>query len=370
MTLTGSIMGTAQYLSPEQAQGYAVSETSDIYSVGVILYELLSGVVPFEGDSAVAIAYKQVAAEPRPPSEINPALPPELDAIVLHALAKDPAGRYASAGELIAVLERERQALPAYSAAMAGSGGGYGSSGPGDNPHGTGALLMAPAVRGNGYGPLPEEERRRRWMWWVLGTVLLAVLVALALILLRPSNSKVHVPNVVGRSEQGAGAALRRAGLNPVPSLASSMTVPTGLVISENPAAGTLVKKGSRVNIRVSGGPASAALPSVEGLSASQAVAKLRKAGFKPTTKSQPSTTVPDGKVIGTDPPAGTELQLASNVTVLVSSGPEAVRGPARHDRRSRACPVHTHHSAHPDHPRPDHPDDPRHPARGGMSRP
>src|SRR5947199_16482 len=82
------------------------------------------------------------------------------------------------------------------------------------------------------------------------------------------------------------------------------------------PNAGTLVKKGSRVNIRVSGGPASAALPSVEGLSASQAVAKLRKAGFKPTTKSQPSTTVPDGKVIGTDPPAGTELQLASNVTV------------------------------------------------------
>ena len=90
MTLTGSIMGTAQYLSPEQAQGYAVSAASDLYSVGVILYELLTGVVPFEGETAVAIAFKQVSAAPRPPSELNPALPPSLDAVVLRALAKDP----------------------------------------------------------------------------------------------------------------------------------------------------------------------------------------------------------------------------------------------------------------------------------------
>src|SRR5271165_3659146 len=95
MTLTGSIMGTAQYLSPEQAQGFAVSAASDLYSVGVILYELLTGVVPFEGESAVAIAYKQVAAEPRPPSAVNPALPAVLDPIVLRALAKEPASRYA-----------------------------------------------------------------------------------------------------------------------------------------------------------------------------------------------------------------------------------------------------------------------------------
>src|ERR1039457_2216846 len=101
MTLTGSIMGTAQYLSPEQAQGYAVSAASDLYSVGVILYELLTGAVPFEGETAVAVAFKQVSADPQPPSELNPAIPLSLDAVVLRALAKDPAARYANADELI-----------------------------------------------------------------------------------------------------------------------------------------------------------------------------------------------------------------------------------------------------------------------------
>src|ERR1700736_1050650 len=95
MTLTGSIMGTAQYLSPEQAQGHSVGARSDLYSVGVVLYELLTGVVPFEGETAVAIAFKQVAAQARPPSELNPAVPMALDAIVLRALAKDPAQRFA-----------------------------------------------------------------------------------------------------------------------------------------------------------------------------------------------------------------------------------------------------------------------------------
>src|SRR6202167_1585152 len=145
MTLTGSIMGTAQYLSPEQAQGYAVSDASDLYSVGVILYELLTGVVPFEGESAVAIAFKQVSATPRPPSELNPALPPSLDAVVLRALAKDPAQRYADADELIAALQRERDALPALSGAPAAAV--YHAPAP-VTAMGTGSLLLAPAGAG------------------------------------------------------------------------------------------------------------------------------------------------------------------------------------------------------------------------------
>jgi serine/threonine-protein kinase len=330
MTLTGSIMGTAQYLSPEQAQGYSVSEASDIYSVGVILYELLTGVVPFEGDSAVAIAFKQVSAEPRPPSELNPALPPSLDAIVLRALAKDPAQRFENAGELIAALERARHDLPAFSGAAVGArGNGPSGQAPGRAGPGAGALLLARHDHGgDGYGPAPEDDRRRRGLLWALAALLAAGLVALALVLLLPASSKVRVPNVVGHTEQSASTALRRAGLNAVPSLAASSSVPTGLVISETPPAGSLVKKGSRVSILVSGGPASEPLVNVEGLGASQAVAKLRKAGFKPTTKTQPSTTVAAGKVIGTNPPAGTELQLGSLVTVLVSSGPEAVHVP------------------------------------------
>ena len=173
MTMTGSIMGTAQYLSPEQAQGYAVSEASDIYSVGVILYELLTGVVPFEGETAVAIAFKQVSAAPRPPSELNPALPPSLDAVVLRALAKDPVERYANADELIAALEHERAALPAYSrAAVASAYAGQQTDEHRAAAPAAGAVLMAPG------GQLleeylstsePEDRRRRRGLWWAAG---------------------------------------------------------------------------------------------------------------------------------------------------------------------------------------------------------
>src|SRR5271168_4583123 len=150
MTLTGSVMGTAQYLSPEQAQGFAASDASDLYSVGVILYELLTGVVPFEGESAVAIAFKQVAAVPYPPSALNPALPPSLDAIVLRALAKNPAERYASADELIAVLEVERHKLPALSgAATAAVPAGQLHDAPPALPvAGAGALLLEPPPGG------------------------------------------------------------------------------------------------------------------------------------------------------------------------------------------------------------------------------
>src|SRR3954467_5101503 len=105
MTETGSIMGTAQYLSPEQAQGHAVSPVSDLYAIGIVLYEMLTGRVPFDGDSAVTIALKQVSEVPPPPSAWNPAVPPELDAIVMHALEKDPAARFTSADEFIAALQ-------------------------------------------------------------------------------------------------------------------------------------------------------------------------------------------------------------------------------------------------------------------------
>jgi beta-lactam-binding protein with PASTA domain len=329
MTLTGSIMGTAQYLSPEQAQGYAVSGASDLYSVGVILYELLTGMVPFEGETAVAIAFKQVSAVPRPPSELNPALPASLDAVVLRALAKDPERRYADAGELIDALTREREALPAFSATTVLSTPAAHAVPLTDAPPLSGVLMAPAASFDEDYGPLPEREGRdlRRAMLWVLAVALIAGAAALAVSLLS-SKGSVTVPQVTGESEQAAGAALRKAGLTPVPSLSPSATVPTGLVISQAPSPGSLVKSGDRVSIVVSGGPASAALMNVDGLSASQASGRLRKAGFKPATKAQASTTVKAGRVISTEPPAGTELQLGSSVTMLISSGPAPVRVP------------------------------------------
>ncbi len=322
MTLTGSIMGTAQYLSPEQAQGYAVSAASDIYSVGVILYELLTGVVPFEGETAVAIAFKQVSATPRPPSELNPALPPSLDGVVLRALAKDPLERYADDDELIAALEAERAALPGVAPYD-----GHGIAGhPHDPP--TGVMLAPPLLYGEERPPDDGEPPSRRWVWWVAGTLAALAIVAAVVLLLGGGAGKVTVPDVTGQSEQTADAILRRAGLNPAPQLQSSSTVPTGVVISQSPEANKRVDHGSRVNLVVSGGPASAPVTSVEGLTEAEAMKKLRKAGFKPRATKQASPTVPAGKVIGTNPPAGTFEQLGSGVEVFVSSGPAPVTVP------------------------------------------
>ncbi|HEV3033539.1 MAG TPA: Stk1 family PASTA domain-containing Ser/Thr kinase [Solirubrobacteraceae bacterium] len=341
MTLTGSIMGTAQYLSPEQAQGLAVSAASDLYSVGVILYELLTGVVPFEGETAVAIAFKQVSAVPQPPSALRPGLPPSLDAIVLRVLAKDPAQRYADADELIAALEYERQALPAPHADATGAAadGHAIRSAPAAAATaaaayaGAGSLLLAAPGTGQyelESAPATEEERRRRrqrGMLWALAIVLVVGLAALALVLTQ-SNQTVTVPQVTGETEQAAGAALRAASLDPVPSLHSSVKVPSGLVISQSPAAASVVKKESRVNIVVSEGPASSSLMNVAGVSVARAEAELHKAGLKTTTKSEPSKTVAAGLVIGTEPPAETEVQEGHLVTLLVSSGPAPVRVP------------------------------------------
>jgi serine/threonine-protein kinase len=332
MTMTGSIMGTAQYLAPEQAQGHPVSATADLYSIGVILYELLTGVVPFEGETAVAIAYKQVAAQPRPPREVEPTVPVGLDAIVMRSLAKEPAQRFADADEFIAALTRERAALGAASPPVLVGGGtaappAAGAPADGGTPPPSGGLLLP---MGDGRVP-PEQEddrdRRRRLLLWALPALAIAIAAVLALLLLSPA-AQVTVPRVRGLSEQEAVAALRRAGLEPVRSLAPSATVASGLVASESPAAGTKVRRSSRVQIVVSSGPAIAPLPVLERLTSAEATETLKKLGFVPALRNQPSSTIVAGRVIGTEPPAGTEQALGSRVTVLVSSGPAQVRVP------------------------------------------
>ena len=337
MTLTGSIMGTAQYLSPEQAQGFAVSDASDLYSVGVILYELLTGAVPFEGDSAVAIAFKQVSAAPRPPSELNPAIPASLDAVVMRALAKDPAGRYASADELITALQRERETLPAYSPAAAITG--VYETLPTRPAAPATAIASAPLAAPPAYGapvyagggsepPLPPEDRvSRRWIWLLALALALAAAAAAAALLLGNSTARVRVPDVRGDSEPVANTVLHRVGLVAAPSREAS-TTPLGLVVKESPAPGASVKKGSRVDIVISTGPALVAVPGVTGERSAEAVKKLEAAGFKPKVKPAPSPTVQVGKVIGTEPSAGSGAVQGGLVTVLVSSGPAPVNVP------------------------------------------
>jgi eukaryotic-like serine/threonine-protein kinase len=322
MTLTGSIMGTAQYLSPEQAQGHAVSETSDLYAVGVVLYELLTGGVPFEGDSAVSVALKQVSAEPLAPSARNPEVGPALDAVVLRSLAKDPSARFASADEFIAALQQARAGiLPP---------GGWAPVENGLAPTKDAAALLVP--------PLPGEEppvsdpagRRKRAMWAAVALALLAIAAAAALLLLQPASKagRVTVPDVTGQTQAVATASLRRDGLEPVVSLAANAHVPSGSVVGTTPPAGTIVAKGSRVSVVVSSGPGIVALPNVVGKKSSEATKILRDEGFRPTVQSQSSDTVAKGLVISTDPAADTEVQAGGPVTVLVSSGPQEASVP------------------------------------------
>jgi len=336
MTLTGSIMGTAQYLSPEQAQGQSVSETSDLYAVGIVLYELLNGVVPFDGETAVTIALKQVSAEPPRPSLLNPAVSPELDAVVARALAKSPLERFADAAEFIAALEQARAQLvpgaspPPVLRLGAVNGPVFPPAAIADGPLAvpTGApaaLLLAASEEDEEQG---GESWWHRYRWWVLGAIALLAIVGTALALALTANNKVSVPALTGLTQAQAQARLSHAGLVASPSQSASATVPSGTVISQSPKANSDVKKGSRVSIVISSGPGSLALPNVVGQSAAQATATLQAAGLKPTTQSQSSTKVKQGVVISTNPTAGTELQVGSPVTVTVSSGPQQVAVP------------------------------------------
>ncbi|MEA2398270.1 MAG: eukaryotic-like serine/threonine-protein kinase, partial [Thermoleophilaceae bacterium] len=209
MTETGSIMGTAQYLSPEQAQGQQVGPASDLYSIGVMLYEALAGRVPFTGDSAVSIALKHVNEMPPPLHQLRPDIHPALEAAVMRALAKDPASRYANADEFIAALEHARAAI------RSGTVGGHTES-------------WAPMP----IGPPPEElERQRRWPWVALLLLLLVGGAVAAFLLTRPDQ--VKVPGVVGQQAPQAYARLANAKLKPQVVTVKS-TQSNGIVIRES----------------------------------------------------------------------------------------------------------------------------------------
>jgi serine/threonine-protein kinase len=318
MTMTGSIMGTAQYLSPEQAQGHAVSETSDLYAVGVVLYELLTGRVPFEGDSAVSVALKQVSVEPMPPSRLNPEVSPALEAVVMRALAKEPSARFASADEFIAALQQARVGIAP--AALS------------DGAPPTAAALVVPPLPG-AREDSPDGNvtagRRKRALWAAGGVAALAVVVAILLLLLSPSKAgQVTVPDVTGQAQEVAVASLRGAGLEPIVTSTANARVTSGLVIGTTPPHGTVVKDGTRVDVFVSSGPGILALPNVTGKKSAEAVKILSEKGFLPTTQNQSSETVAKGLVVSTDPAADTEVQVGGPVTVFVSTGPQEVTVP------------------------------------------
>jgi len=334
MTQTGSIMGTAQYLSPEQAQGHAVSEQSDLYSIGVILYEMVTGQVPFDGESAVTIALKHVSEVPTPPCSINPAISPQLQAVIMRALAKDQGQRFATADEFIAALDQARAGvMPAGAPAIpapprTGESTAIGMSGQALAAGAVGAAGGAAAVgysnRGNGAND--DDGPSRRWWIFAGGAVVAVGLLILLLLVLKPDQATV--PRVVGSQEATAQAVLVRAGFK-TDSVVKQSTSPKGQVIGQDPPGGEQADKGSIVTLTISDGPGSVVMPSVAGLSASQAQRRLQNAGFTVRTRKQSSDTVPSGDAIETLPPEGTPVDQGSTVTLVVSSGKATVEVPA-----------------------------------------
>ena len=311
ITQTGSVLGTAQYLSPEQAQGKEVNAPSDLYSIGVMLYEALTGGVPFDGDSAVAVALQQVSDQPRPPSEVNPRLTPALDAVVLRALAKDPANRFADADEFIRALDRA-EADP--------SGAGLGDT----------AAYAAVAA-----APLPPEEaeaapapERRPWMTRrraiLLGVLLLAGLALAAFALTR--SEQVSVPSVIELSQTEATATLERRGFEVSP-LTVQNCAARGTVIEQQPAAGSEADDGSTVTITVSLG-LEVSVPSVTGQELADARETLAEEELLVSTRDRPSDSIGQGQVIRSDPGAGDLVECGSAVTLFVSTGPELIELP------------------------------------------
>jgi beta-lactam-binding protein with PASTA domain/predicted Ser/Thr protein kinase len=344
MTEVGSIIGTAQYLSPEQARGAPVDQTSDLYSVGVVLYELLTGQVPFTGDTPLEIAMKHLSEVPKPPSELRPDVPHDLDMVVLRALAKDPADRYESAEEMDADLDRVLKGLPvgsetAEAATAVLSGSGVIAAAPTSVITRPAQVAPArPAPPGGtppaGYYGYEGPPRRRRPVWpWVLAVLLLAAAGAAAWFAYTKiqdqlgANTPVSVPNVEGIRESLAVKRLHDAHLVAHVTRHSDDTVERGVVISQSPNAGFKAAKNSTVDIDVSTGLPQVEVPSVVGKSRDDAVATLTNAGLQPKVFQIHSSRPPD-TVTAQDPKAGTEVLKGSRVRINVSTGPRPVSVP------------------------------------------
>jgi serine/threonine protein kinase len=356
MTETGSIMGTSQYLSPEQAQGLPVGATSDLYSVGIVLYEMLTGRVPFDAESPVTIALKHVSEAPTPPSRFNPNIPPELEQVILWTLNKNPHDRPTDADQLITVLEQVKDAITSRergqrTASMAALGAIPPAPSrpiePVPAPTTSTDLYAATAAYQAAEREWPDNALRSEYgddngnrgrdrddggtPWpWVIAVLIALLLIGggvLAYLVTRPD--KKVVPYVVLETLSQAQATLNSDGFNVNP-VYETDSHSSGLVIRQFPFANEKVNAGSTVTLTVSTGPHAVGVPQVSGLSPSIAEKQLRAAGFKIAgVQRQNSASVPSGQVIGTVPGSGQSSTPGTPVTVLVSSGKAPVSVPS-----------------------------------------
>ncbi|MDO8879509.1 MAG: Stk1 family PASTA domain-containing Ser/Thr kinase [Coriobacteriia bacterium] len=327
MTQTGSVLGTAQYISPEQAQGRTLTPSSDLYSLGVTLYELVTGRVPFDGDTPVATALMQVNDEATPPRQVRGSIPPGLEAVILRAMRKDPGQRYTSAAEMRDDLKRVISGEPAI-------GGAYG--GVAD----IGQTSVLPAVdrtsTPRAETPLPvrsiPERRTNPWMWVAIGALIIALGIAGAYTMGLIGNSGVVVPTLTGLTEEQAIAELSAAGLV-IGELGTENddAVEIGLIIRQDPTAGSKVEKGTAVSVVISLGIAQVEVPDFTTMAEGEAIDILRSEDsgldYNKTIREN-NADVPKGDVIRTEPATGAQVPKGTRVILYVSEGVAQVKVP------------------------------------------
>jgi beta-lactam-binding protein with PASTA domain len=357
-TQTQSVIGTAQYLSPEQAQGSPVDARSDLYSTGCLLYELLTGRTPFIGDSPVSVAYQHVGQAPQAPSVYQPGLSADLDAVVLHALVKDRDARYQDAGQFRSDLAAARSGRPISSAAhgtaagaLLGAGALTRAAGGGDptmamfpddatqvvGHHGGGQHNTAtlPAI-GRDPAELPRKPHRATYTLLALAVVAALVLVGLAgksILAGDPPPPKIDVPSVLNLAQAEAEAKLRAAGFKAEASLAKN-AAKKGVVVDQNPRPGEQLSAQGTVTITVSGGPGEVLVPDVHNFAEDSAKAALQSSGL-PVKEVQrvDDASIDKGKVVETVPPAGASVPVGSPVVLKVASGKVKVPSVVGEDR-------------------------------------
>jgi len=336
MTQTAAVIGTAQYLSPEQAKGEQVDARSDLYSTGCLLYELLTVRPPFVGDSPVAVAYQHVREEPQPPSVFDPEITPEMDAIVLRALVKDPDYRYQSADEMRADIEACLDGQPiAASAAMGSVGyGGYGDDQPttalrSADAQATSMLPpMNPDDGGYGYDDRPDRRRQKKNNTSTILLVVAGVLVLIGAILIGKyafsgkdtGDEAFDVPNFVSQTLPDAQKMAENRELKLDPTRKPCDKEPKGNICSQDPPLGSKVKKGDTINVVVSTGAPKVSVPSVKGKTLDEAKRILGddKYGFTVKAKYEESEETPN-TVLEQNPSLGDEVQKGSTITLTVA---------------------------------------------------
>ena len=305
MTQAGMVIGTASYLSPEQAQGNPVDARSDVYSLGCVLFEMLTGRAVFTGDTPLSIAYKHVREQPSTPSSVNPETPRSLDAITMKALAKNPDNRYSSAAEMDDDLQRFLS---------------------GQKVHATPLMATEVQTRASGTAVMTaadgeEEERSRRGLWYFLLTLLILALLAGGYFLLRGDTATV--PDVVGERENAATEILEQAGFEVEVDRRANKR-PEGEVFRTDPEAGEETDEGGTVTILVSTGPASVQVPDLSGLTRGEAEDALEEEGLElGDVNRESSEEVEEGQVISQTVAPDTEVETGTAVGITLSTGPE-----------------------------------------------